>query len=418
MIYSVSAQSSTETTRMTEQPIYEQPIYWGYPTNILLAPGCSAQAAIWCGKAGRSRPLVVTDPGVQALPWFEKLVAAFRASCPNIAVFSDIQTNPTLDEAKAGARFFQAGGHDSIIAVGGGSAIDAAKGIALAAADPDGLEQFEWSRAMTRFPTLADYPQSDLPPLIVIPTTAGTGSELSREAVLVDTDLHIKKVITHAELLAFCVLLDPELTVGLPSSLTAMTGMDALVHHIEALCSPLPHPMSEGIALEGLRLIAQHLPTAVTQGSDLTARAGMLTASAMAAVAFQKGLGGVHALAHPIGARFGIHHGLLNAVLLPYVLRANRGAIGTQMHRLARTLDLEGDGFDAVENWILSLRKNLGVPDDLKTIGLSEADADWVGEQAVADISSSETNALPLNAKQYAAIYRAAVLGRLADAGP
>ncbi|MCH4091564.1 iron-containing alcohol dehydrogenase [Acetobacter sp.] len=393
----------------------EQTAYWGYPTNILLASGCSAEAVTWCGKAGRKRPLIVTDPGVRALPWFEKLTATLRASCPDLVIFSEIHANPTLDEAKAGAKFFRDGRQDSIIAIGGGSAIDAAKGIALASRNPDYLEQFEWSQAMTQYPTLADYPKSELPPMIVIPTTAGTGSELSREAVLVDSDLHIKKVITHAELLAFCVLLDPELTVGLPPGLTAMTGMDALVHHIEALCSPLFHPMSEGIALEGIRLVAQHLPKAFTDGSDLTARAGMLIASAMAAVAFQKGLGGVHALAHPIGARFGMHHGLLNAILLPYVLRANRNAIEPQMNRLARILDLEGTGFDAVESWILSLRKNLNVPHDLHAASLTEDDAEWVGQQAVADISSSETNALLLNAEQYATIYRAAVRGRLED---
>ena len=393
----------------------EQTAYWGYPTNILLASGCSAEAVTWCGKAGRKRPLIVTDSGVRALPWFEKLTTTLRADCPDLVIFSEIHANPSLDEARAGAKFFRDGSHDSIIAIGGGSAIDAAKGIALASQNPDSLEQFEWSQAMAQYPTLADYPKVDLPPLIVIPTTAGTGSELSREAVLVDSDLHIKKVITHAELLAFCVLLDPDLTVGLPPGLTAMTGMDALVHHIEALCSPLFHPMSEGIALEGIRLIARHLPKAFTDGSDLTARSGMLTASAMAAVAFQKGLGGVHALAHPIGARFGTHHGLLNAILLPYVLRANRNAIEPQMNRLARILDLDGTGFDAVESWILSLRRNLHVPHDLHAASLIEDAAEWVGQQAVADISSSETNALPLNAEQYAAIYRAAVRGRLED---
>ncbi|MCE0744887.1 iron-containing alcohol dehydrogenase [Acetobacter sicerae] len=396
----------------------EQTAYWGYPTNILLASGCSAEAVTWCGKAGRKRPLVVTDPGVRALPWFEKLTTTLRAGYPDLVIFSEIHANPSLDEARTGAKFFRDGDHDSIIAIGGGSAIDAAKGIALASQNPDYLEQFEWSQAMAQYPTLADYPKADLPPLIVIPTTAGTGSELSREAVLVDSDLHIKKVITHAELLAFCVLLDPDLTVGLPPCLTAMTGMDALVHHIEALCSPLFHPMSEGIALEGIRLIARHLPKAFTDGSNLTARSGMLTASAMAAVAFQKGLGGVHALAHPIGARFGTHHGLLNAILLPYVLRANRNAIEPQMNRLARILDLDGTGFDAVESWILSLRRNLHVPHDLHAASLTEDAAEWVGQQAVADISSSETNALPLNAEQYAAIYRAAVRGRLEDVTP
>ncbi|HFT7555490.1 TPA: iron-containing alcohol dehydrogenase, partial [Pseudomonas aeruginosa] len=241
-----------------------------------------------------------------------------------------------------------------------------------------------------------------------------TGSELGREAVLTDTQLGIKRVVGHRELLAACVFLDPRLTRGLPPALSAATGMDALTHHLEALFSPLYHPMSAGIALEGVRLVRQHLENAVRDGNDLAAREGMLVASASAAVAFQKGLGGVHALAHPLGARHHLHHGLLNAVLLPYVLLANRPAIEADAARLARYLELDEASFDGMLAWILELRARIGIPANLAALGLDGEDAQWVGEQALADLSSSATNALPLDARDYARIYRQAVAGTLA----
>ena len=306
------------------------------------------------------------------------------------------------------------GGHDSLIALGGGSALDAAKGIALLSRDANGLHNFEWSQLIERYPTLGDHPALDLPPLIAIPTTAGTGSELGREAVLTDTARGIKIVVGHRELLARSVILDPVLTVGLPKSLTAATGMDALTHHLESLFSPLYHPMSAGVAIEGVRLVKEHLQRAVHNGTDLAAREGMLVASASAAVAFQKGLGGVHALAHPLGAKHHKHHGLLNAVLLPYLLVANRPAIEADATRLARYLELPEASFDGLLGWVLELRSAVGIPHTLRELGLDGEDAQWVGEQAVADISSSETNALPLQAEDYSRIYLNAVNGVLA----
>lgn len=387
--------------------------YWNYPTEIFCGPGALEILAQRCTLLEMRKPLLVTDPGMLALEPLALLKAHLTQADIPFAVFSDIHSNPTLDDVARGITVFQAGGHDSLIALGGGSAMDAAKGVALATVDRQGLARFEWSQVIERYPSLADFPRLDLPKLIALPTTAGTGSELGREAVLTVSEQGIKQVISHPELLPATVILDPILTRGLPAALTAATGMDALTHHIEAFCSPLYHPMSAGVAVEGIRLIRQHLATACADGQDMVAREGMLVASAMAAVAFQKGLGGVHALAHPLGARFHKHHGLLNAILLPYVLIANQPVINADIARLARYLELPQPDFDGFVRWVLQLRKQLGIPHSLSEIGLDADAAAWVGEQALADISSSDTNARPLDAGDYSQIFRNAVHGQL-----
>lgn len=387
--------------------------YWNYPTDIFCGPGALNVVAERCKLLGMRKPLLVTDPGMTALEPLALLKAHLSQADIPFAVFSEITSNPTLDDVARGVATFQAGGHDSLIALGGGSAMDAAKGISLAAIDRQGLERFEWSRVITRYPSLADFPRLDLPRLIALPTTAGTGSELGREAVLTLSEQNIKQVISHPELLPATVILDPQLTRGLPPALTAATGMDALTHHIEAFCSPLYHPMSSGVAVEGVRLIQQHLINAHANGQDMVAREGMLVASAMAAVAFQKGLGGVHALAHPLGARYHKHHGLLNAILLPYVLVANREVVSANIARLARYLELQQPDFNGFLKWVLELRQRLGIPHTLAEIGLHADVAPWVGEQAVADISSSDTNARVLDASDYSQIFRNAVHGEL-----
>ncbi len=387
--------------------------YWNYPTEIFCGAGALELLAQRCALAGMRRPLLVTDPGMLELPPLHAVREHLLAAGVDYALFHGLSGNPSLTEARAGAQVFAEGRHDSLIALGGGSALDAAKGIALLSRDPQGLERFEWTQILEHYPTLGDFPALDLPPLIAIPTTAGTGSELGREAVLTDTAHGVKKVIGHRELLARSVILDPALTTGLPARLTAATGMDALTHHLESLFSPLHHPMSAGVAVEGVRQVKLHLENAVRDGNDLVAREGMLIASASAAVAFQKGLGGVHALAHPLGARHHLHHGLLNAVLLPYVLLANRVAIESAAARLARYLELDDASFDGLLAWVLELRSRVGIPASLAELGLSGEDATQIGELAVADVSSSETNALPLSAADYARIYRNAVAGKL-----
>jgi len=392
--------------------------YWNYPTEIFCGPGALDTLAERCKLHGMRNPLLVSDPGMLALEPMALIKAHLLHADIQFAVFSDIASNPSLDDVARGVAAFQAGQHDSLIALGGGSAMDAAKGISLAATDAQGLVQYEWSSVIARYPSLADFPHLDLPRLIALPTTAGTGSELGREAVLTDSEQNIKKVISHPELLPASVILDPVLTRGLPPALTAATGMDALTHHIEAFCSPLYHPMSSGVAVEGIRLIRQHLWDAHNDGQNLVAREGMLVASAMAAVAFQKGLGGVHALAHPLGARYHKHHGLLNAILLPYVLVANRQTISADIARLARYLELPQADFDGFLGWVLELRQRLGIPHSLREIGLDAEAATWVGEQALADISSSDTNACVLSAADYSQIFRNAVYGVLPGVNP
>ncbi|WP_433740676.1 iron-containing alcohol dehydrogenase [Pseudomonas putida] len=392
--------------------------YWNYPTEIFCGPGALESLAQRCTLLGMRNPLLVTDPGMLALEPLALLKAHLTQADIAFSVFSDVASNPSMADVAQGVAAFKAGRHDSLIALGGGSAMDAAKGISLAAVDAEGLERFEWSQVMANYPTLADFPRLGLPPLIALPTTAGTGSELGREAVLTQTEHSIKRVISHPELLPATVILDPLLTRGLPPALTAATGMDALTHHIEAFCSPLYHPMSSGVAVEGIRLIRQHLFNAFNDGQDMVAREGMLIASAMAAVAFQKGLGGVHALAHPLGARFHKHHGLLNAILLPYVLMANRETIRADIGRLARYLELEQPDFEGFLAWVLDLRKRLGIPHSLSEIGLDADAADWVGEQALADVSSSDTNACALDAADYSQIFCNAVHGVLQGARP
>ncbi|WP_429389802.1 iron-containing alcohol dehydrogenase [Pseudomonas laurylsulfatiphila] len=387
--------------------------YWNYPTEIFCGPGALDLLAERCNLLGMRNPLLVTDPGMLALEPLALLKARLTEARIPFAVFSDLASNPSMDDVARGVAAYHAGQHDSLITLGGGSAMDAAKGISLAAVDPEGLVRFEWSQVMAHYPSLADFTRLNLPRLIALPTTAGTGSELGREAVLTQSELNIKRVISHPEMLPATVILDPVLTRGLPAALTAATGMDALTHHIEAFCSPLYHPMSSGVAVEGVRLIQQHLLNAYTDGQDLVAREGMLVASAMAAVAFQKGLGGVHALAHPLGARYHKHHGLLNAILLPYVLIANRDTISPDIARLARYLELPQADFQGFLDWVLELRQRLGIPHCLEEIGLDAKAADWVGEQALADISSSDTNACVLSAADYSQIFRNAVKGVL-----
>jgi alcohol dehydrogenase class IV len=392
--------------------------YWNYPTEIFCGAGALDTLAERCLLLGMRNPLLVTDPGMLPLEPLALLKAHLQQADITFAVFSDIASNPSMADVARGVATFNAGKHDSLIALGGGSAMDAAKGISLSAVDPEGLVRFEWSQIIAHYPSLADFPRLGLPKLIALPTTAGTGSELGREAVLTQSEQNIKRVISHPELLPATVILDPVLTRGLPGALTAATGMDALTHHIEAFCSPLYHPMSSGIAVEGIRLIQQHLTDAHVDGQNIVAREGMLVASAMAAVAFQKGLGGVHALAHPLGARYHKHHGLLNAILLPYVLIANQQAISEDITRLARYLELKQPDFAGFLDWVLGLRKQLGIPHSLGEIGLDAEAAVWVGEQALADISSSDTNACVLDAAAYSQIFRNAVEGVLPGAQP
>ncbi|HBX56761.1 MAG TPA: alcohol dehydrogenase, partial [Pseudomonas sp.] len=241
-------------------------------------------------------------------------------------------------------------------------------------------------------------------------TTAGTGSEVGRASVITDDVAQIKRIIFHARMLPALVILDPELTIGLPAKITAATGMDALSHNLEAFCSPLFHPMAEGIALEGMRLVQQYLPRAVSKGADVEARLQMLVASSMGATAFQRGLGAMHALAHPLGALYDAHHGLLNAVLMPYVLQANKASIAAQMDKLARYLGLATPGFNGVLDWVLALRAEVGIPHSLAEIGIDDRRIEQVGRMAEVDPSAG-TNPIAFSAAQYSALFEKALRG-------
>lgn len=383
---------------------------WNYPTAIRAGRGRIAELPDACRQAGMRAPLLVTDPGLAALPMVQDAAAACSAVGLRASVFSGIKPNPSGENVDAGAAAFRDGGHDGVIAFGGGSGLDAGKAVAVIAAQNCALWDLEdtgdnWRRA----------DESRIAPLIAVPTTAGTGSEVGRASLIVHTGERRKVIIFHPKMLPGCVILDPELCTGLPPKLTAATGMDALSHNLEAFCSPLFHPMAEGIAAEGIRMIKQFLPRAVSDGGDLESRMQMLTASSMGATAFQRGLGAMHALAHPLGALFDAHHGMLNAILMPYVLRANRAAIESRIVRLARYLELPPE-FDAFVNWVLELRARIGIPHDLAQIGIDIAGDDAriaeLGEMAVADAAAA-TNPVAFDAHAYGEIARCAMRGEL-----
>lgn len=380
---------------------------WNYPTAIVAGEGSVVQLPDCCRQLGMLRPLLVTDPGLAALPMIEMSLTGCRDAGIEAGLFSAIKGNPTGRNVADGLSAFKAGGHDGIIAYGGGSAIDAAKAIALMSGQQRPLWDFvdvdgNW--------LLAD--ETGIATIIAIPTTAGTGSEVGRAALITDEECHVKRIIFHPKLLPARVILDPQLTVGLPSAITAATGMDALSHNLEALCSPLYHPMAEGIAVEGIRIVSEYLPRAVDNGSDITARMQMIVASSMGATAFQKGLGAMHALAHPLGALYDAHHGLLNAVLMPYVLLVNRSVVGDKLERASRYMNLQNPSFDSFLDWVLRLREKIAIPHSLRDLGIEESKRELVGQMAVADPTAA-TNPIALSAHEYSELFSRAVRGEM-----
>lgn len=381
---------------------------WNYPAPILTGPGRVRELPGLCRELGMTAPLLVTDPGLAGLPMVREILDLARAEGLAIGVFSEIKGNPTGANVLAGVAACNDGGHDGVIAFGGGSGLDAAKAVALMARQREGLSLWALEDVGDNW-THAD--GAAILPCVAVPTTAGTGSEVGRASVITDEAAHVKRIIFHPGMLPDRVILDPELTVGLPAAITAATGMDALSHCLEAWCSPRFHPMAEGIAVEGMRRVRDFLPRAYADGRDLEARMNMLVASSMGATAFQRGLGAMHALAHPLGALHDAHHGTLNAVLMPYVLRANERAIGEPMVRLGRYLALDQPGTASVIDWVLELRERLGIPHTLAELGIDTEHADRVGRMAVADPSSG-TNPVAFTADEYRDLFVAAVEGR------
>ncbi|PJI40965.1 iron-containing alcohol dehydrogenase [Ferrovibrio sp.] len=381
---------------------------WNYPTTIWSGPGRIAELPQACRSLGMKKPLLITDQGLAGSAMVKACIERNAAAGLPTGLFAGVKGNPTGANVEAGVAAYKAGGHDGVIAFGGGSGIDAAKAVALMAGQTRPLWDFEDVGDNSDRVNVAG-----MAPVVAVPTTSGTGSEVGRASVITNEDSHEKKIIFHPRMLPALVIADPELTVGLPPHITAATGVDAFVHCFEAYCAPGFHPMADGIALEGMRLIKQYLPRAYRDGTDIEARSRMLAAASMGAVAFQKGLGGVHALAHPIGAVYDTHHGLTNAVLLPYLMRHNRAAIAERMRLLAQVLDLPQQTFEAVFDWVLAFRKELGIPNSLADIRVPVDRAAEIGRMAEQDPSAGG-NPIPVNAAALEAVFRKAVAGDLA----
>lgn len=380
---------------------------WNYPTNIKAGAGRVKELPGLCRDMGMQSPLLVTDPGLAELPVIAQVMDMLKAAKLSPGLYTAIKSNPNGENVAEGVSCYGDNGHDGVIAFGGGSALDAAKAIALMVGQDRPLWDFEdigdnWTRVNV----------AGMAQVIALPTTAGTGSEVGRAAVITDRENHVKRIIFHPSMLPSQVILDPQLTVGLPASLTAATGMDALSHNLEALCSPFYHPMADGVAVEGISLVHRYLARAVADGSDIEARTQMLVCSSMGATAFQKGLGAMHALAHPLGALYDAHHGTLNAILMPYVLKANRSAIEEKIDRLNRYLGLANSGFDGFLDWVVELRAQLGIPHALAAINIDDRDSETVGRMAVADPSAGG-NPINLRSEDYQRIFQDAVTGQL-----
>jgi alcohol dehydrogenase len=375
---------------------------WSYPTAIRFGAGRISELAEACAAAGMKRPLLVTDRGLASLPITVNALDLLEAAGLGRAMFAEVDPNPNETNLEAGVSVFKAGGHDGVIAFGGGSGLDLGKLIAFQAGQSRPVWDFEdigdwWTRADA----------DAIAPIIAVPTTAGTGSEVGRAGVLTNSVTHVKKIIFHPKLLPAVTICDPELTIGMPKIITVGTGMDAFAHCLEAYSSPFYHPMSQGIALEGMRLVKENLPLVVADGSNITARAEMMSAAAMGAVAFQKGLGAIHALSHPVGAVYNTHHGMTNAVVMPPVLRMNRPAIEERIARAAAYMGISG-GFDGFYDYVLKLRADLGVPDKLAELGVGRDRIDEMTAMALEDPSAGG-NPVKMTSENTKALFEACI---------
>ena len=384
---------------------------WSYPTSIRFGAGRIAELAEACTATGLKRPLLVTDPGLADLPITARALDIIDGAGLGRAIFHDVDPNPVEANMVAGVKAFKAGGHDGVIAFGGGSALDCGKLIAFMAGQRRPVWDFEdvgdwWTRANA----------DAIAPIIAVPTTAGTGSEVGRAAVITNEASHEKKIIFHPKMLPAIVIADPELTTGMPPFITVGTGMDAFAHCLEAFCAPTYHPMSEGIALEGMRLVKENLPAVFEDSGNIEARGHMMSAAAMGAVAFQKGLGAIHALSHPVGARFNTHHGMTNAVFMPYVLAFNRPVIENKLVRLGAFVGLGDAGYRAIFDWVLNTRDYLGVPHTLAGLGVEGADVAAIARSAIGDPTAG-TNPRKLDEAAAARIFEAAMTGDFSKLG-
>ena len=381
-----------------------QNINWNYPTPIWFGPGRIKDIQKACDDLNILNPLIVTDPGILKTDIITKLNNNLKTTAK---IYSEVQGNPTGKNVKDGVDFFNSFQNDGVIAVGGGSGMDTGKGIAFMAKQTKPIWDFEdiddyWTRA-----------NSDVIfPIIAVPTTAGTGSETGRAGVFTNEETKVKKIIFHPKMLPSTVILDPELTLPLPSHLTAYTGMDALAHCLEAYCSNLFHPLSQGIALEGISIIKKYLQKSFSNGDDIEARGNMLAASSMGSIAFQKGLGAIHSLSHPVGALYNTHHGLTNAVFMPYVIKKNRDAIEDKLIALSRYIELSNQSFDGFMTWILNLRESLQIPHTLEELIHEDTKLEEMSAMALVDPTAG-SNPIDLNQLDFLKLYQDSFKGIL-----
>lgn len=379
---------------------------WNYPTTIKFGPGRIAELPEALKSAGITRPLLVTDAGLATLPVTQNVLNLLRQAGIPFGLFSDVKPNPVSANVEAGIKVLREGRHDGVIAFGGGSGLDVGKVIAFMAGQTRPMWEFEdigdwWTRA----------DPNGIFPIVAVPTTAGTGSEVGRAGVITDEATHTKKVIFHPLMMPRIVIADPELTVGMPKFITVGTGMDALAHCLEAYCAPGYHPLADGIAVEGIRLVFENLPKVVADPLDVEARGHMMSAAAMGATAFQKGLGAIHALSHPVGALYDTHHGMTNAVFMPYVLAVNKRAIDSKLARLAAYLGL-APSFEAFQHAVIGLRLRLDVPHTLAEFKVDGAKRDKIGDMAIVDPTAGG-NPVELTKDRALEIFDRAMEGRV-----
>ncbi|WP_280540825.1 iron-containing alcohol dehydrogenase [Chromohalobacter sp. 11-W] len=372
---------------------------WTYPTAIRFGAGRIKELPEACAEAGITRPLLVTDRGLAELPITVAALDILETSGLGRGLFAEVDPNPNERNLTAGVEAFRAGAHDGVIAFGGGSGLDLGKMVAFMSGQTRPVWDFEdigdwWTRADAEA----------IAPIVAVPTTAGTGSEVGRASVITNAETHEKKIIFHPRVLPRVVLCDPELTVGMPRAITAGTGLDAFAHCVEAFSSPHYHPMSQGIALEGMRLVKEYLPRAYADGTDLEARAHMMSAAMMGSTAFQKGLGAIHAMSHPIGAVFNTHHGTTNAVCMPAVLEFNADCIRERFDMAAAYLGIDG-GFDGFRAFVQALNDQLGIPRTLSKIGADPERIDDLAAMAIQDPSCGG-NPVALTVEDLKALFR------------
>ena len=381
---------------------------WNYPTTMWVGQDRIKDLSVACKNLNINKPLLVTDKGLAGSDIIQNSLSNLKQNSFEVILYSNVVGNPTGTNVNQGVEIYRKNNCDGVIAFGGGSGLDVGKAVAFMSGQDLPIWDFEdvgdnWTKAKS----------NSIAPIIAVPTTAGTGSETGRASIILNENTGIKKIIFHPKFLPSIVILDPLLTISLPPDITAATGMDALAHNFEAYCAPVYHPMADGIALEGIRIINNWLLAAVEDGSNIEARMNMLTAASMGSTAFQKGLGAIHSLSHPVNALNNIHHGLSNAIFMPYVLTFNKDVIEKKIIKICEYLEFQNKTFDEFLNWILNLRKKLNIPHKLSdVIELEKIDIDRLSKMALDD-PSTNGNPKKLSLEDMKVMYEYSISGEL-----